>query len=243
MDSSLFIVLLGSLTGSIVQSTIGFGCGIVQMVFFPLIFNLLHASAISSSICIVLTISLAFRFRKYVSLKKVLMPCILYTTASIITIWISTSLDMHFLVLAFGAFLIAITLFFFFGKSKITIRATPLAGALIAIFSGITGGLFGIGGPLMAPYYLDATSSKEEYIGTLQTVFACSTFISFFMRIFRGIYTLSLVPATLLGFFGVALGRVIGLKILDKVSPSLLSKLVYTVIGLSGGLTILTNLS
>lgn len=242
MNSRLLLILLGSFTGSIVQATTGFGCGIIQMIFFPLIFDLLHASAISSSICMVLTISLVFRFRKYVSIKKAIMPCILYNIASISIIWVSTSLDMHLLVLLFGVFLVSITLFFFLGKGRVAIRATPLSSVVIPVFSGITGGLFGIGGPLMAPYFLDITSSKEEYIGTLQAVFACTSFVGFFMRIFRGIYTLSLVPVTILGFVGIFAGRVIGLKILNKVSAPLLSKLVYGVIGLSGVLTILTNL-
>lgn len=242
MDSRLLIILLGSFTGSIVQATTGFGSGIVQMIFFPLIFDLLQASALSSSICMGLTLSLVFRFRKYVSVKKAAIPCILYSIASIMIIWVSTSLDMHILVLFFGVFLVAVALFFFLGKGRVTIRATPLTSVVIPLFSGVTGGLFGIGGPLMAPYFLDATSSKEEYIGTLQAVFACTTIIGFFTRICRGIYTVSLVPITLVGFVGVFLGRFIGLKILDKVSTSLLSKLVYTVIGLSGVLTIINNL-
>lgn len=242
MDYGLVIIFLGAITGSLVQSTIGFGCGIIQMVFFPMIFDILHASAISSSICIALTLSLALRFRQYVSLKKVFLPCLFYSTASIITIWISPSLDMHFLVLAFGVFLIIIAGFPFLNKTRFEIKATPATGMLISVFSGITGGLFGIGGPLMAPYYLDSTSSKEEYIGTLQTVFACSTIISFLMRIYRGIYTWSLVPATLVGIVGIVLGRAIGLQILRKVSTSLLSKLVYAVVGISGVLTIVTNI-
>lgn len=242
MDSRLLMILLGSFTGSIVQATTGFGCGIIQMIFFPLIFDLLQASALSSSICMVLTISLVFRFRKHVSLKKAAVPCILYTIASVVVIWTSTSLDMHILVLLFGVFLIVLALFFFLGQGRVTIRATPLSTFVIPVFSGVTGGLFGIGGPLMAPYFLDATSSKEEYIGTLQAVFTCTTMIGFVTRIFRGIYTISLVPVTLVGFVGVFAGRMIGLKILKKVSAPLLSKLVYIVIGLSGVLTVITNL-
>lgn len=242
MTSYLGMVLLGSITGGIVQSTIGFGCGIIQMVFFPLVFNLLHASAISSSICIALTFSLAFRFHRHVSMKKVIPPSIFYTIASVSAIWIAPGLDMKFLVLVYSIFLIAIALFFFLGKNHFSIKPSPLAGGLIAAFSGVTGGLFGIGGPLMGPYYLADTSSKEEYIGTLQTIFVVATSISFLVRIYRGIYALSLVPYTLLGFVGVAFGRAIGLRILGKVSPELLSKLVYIVVGMSGILTILNNL-
>ena len=55
----------------------------------------------------------------------------------------------------------------------------------------------------MAPYFLSASESKEEYIGMMQALFTLSTVTGLIARILRGIYTIDLLLATLCGAVGV----------------------------------------
>ena len=242
MDYRILLLFLGCIFGSSIQYVLGFGCGTLLMIFLPSLYSLLQASALSSSVCIILTISVAFRFRKYVSYKKLLIPGALFLLASSNVIKLSTHLNLHLLVLAFGGFLLFLSFYFFFVKNKVNYSTTPLAVVGISLISGAAAGLFGIAGPMLAPYFLKVTDSKEEYIGTMQTLFSFSCVINFFVRVRAGIYTIELVPATLLGFVGIIIGELIGARIFKRINTELMSKLIYILIACSGILTIATNI-
>lgn len=64
MDIRFLFVFLGAAAGGAVQSVTGFGGGVLMMLFLPSMFGLLHASAISASICITLTFPLRSAFAK-----------------------------------------------------------------------------------------------------------------------------------------------------------------------------------
>lgn len=242
MDYRIVLIFAGCVVGSMIQYILGFGCGTLLMVFLPSMYSLLQASALSSSVCILLTVSVAFRYRKYVSYKKLAVPCGLYLLASCNVIRLSTHLNLHFLVLAFGLFLVFLSFYFFFVKNKVSYSTNSLSVVVISLVSGAASGLFGIAGPMLAPYFLKATDSKEEYIGTMQTLFSFSTVVNFFARVRAGIYTIELVPATLCGFVGIVLGEIIGARIFARMNTELMSKLIYILIACSGILTIVTNI-
>lgn len=241
MSCEPLLVLLGACAGGIVQSTTGFGCGIVLMIFLPTMFSLLQASAVSASICVILAVTVAMHYRHHVVIKKLILPVICYTLTSMLTIWISTGLNLGALSMAFGFFLILLALYFVLGKGKVFLRPTPLTAVLASAASGMMGGLFGIGGPLMALYYLNATDSKEEYIGTLQGFFTISTTVGTLTRIYHGIYTIELLPATLCGMAGVVIGGRIGSRILHRINAKILAQLVYALMGVSGLITVINN--
>lgn len=176
------------------------------------------------------------RYRKLVDWNVLLLPGSVYLVFSNLTIWVSTYLKTKSLMLAFGVFLIALALYSGIAKNRIVFRPTPAAAVVVSAISGISSGLFGIGGSLMAPYFLSTTKSKEEYIGAMQTLFAFSTVIGLGMRIAWGIYTISLLPVTLLGMAGVLIA------ILDKINIAVMSRLIYVMMGLSGVLTVASNL-
>ena len=237
VDIRFLFVFLGAAAGGAVA---GFGGGVLMMLFLPSMFGLLHASAISASICITLTFSLAIRFRKAVRLKKLIFPGTIYLAFCLCAIWISPDLPTGPLKLGFGVFLMLLALFFFCGR-KLKFSATGLTAAATASVSGITAGLFGIGGPPLAPYLLSVARSNEEYIGMMQTMFALSSSVGMLLRIVRGIYTVELLPATVLGTIGILLGKRVGLKMLKKISKENMMKLVYSMIAVSGILTIAAN--
>ena len=91
----------------------------------------------------------------------------------------------------------------------------------------------------MAIYFISAIKDKKSYIGTIQFLFAFTNIVNLLMRIANGIYTIDLLPATILGFGGITIGKIIGLRILDKINPVRIKKLVYAFVGISGLLSLL----
>ena len=238
----LLLIVGMNVLGGAVQTVTGFGAGIVIMLFLPLLFNLLQASAISSAITLGLNLSLSLRFYRHLSPKRLALPCVLFLTASVSSILVASALNLEFLALAFGVFLVALSLYFLLAKDRLAIRDTPACAVFCSLLSGLTSGLFGVGGPLMAVYFLSGSKDKEEYAATLQTFFALTNLLNLFTRIAKGIYTPALLPATLVGLAGVLLGQRLGLRLLDRLSPDRMSRLVYLALGGAGLLTMFSHL-
>ena len=232
-------VFLIAAMGGVVQAVTGFGAGVVMMLVLPNFFDLLTAPALSSAIALALNTSLAFRFRKYIRWDLVLLPAVVYTVASVITIRLVGGLNLDILELAFGIFLVCLSIYFMCFSKKVTVKATPVSASVCALVSGVCSGLFGIGGPLMAIYFLAAAQGKEEYVGCTQFVFSSTSVVNLLMRLHMGIYTLDMLPMTLLGMLAITLGKLAGLKVLDRLNGEMLKKVIYVFVGISGLLTIL----
>ena len=218
-------VFLIAVLGGAVQAVTGFGAGIVMMLVLPHFFGLITAPALSSAIALALNSSLAFRFRRYIRWNLVLLPALVYTVASVTTIRMVGGLNLDIYFTAFS--------------KRVSVKATPVSASVCALVSGICSGLFGIGGPLMAIYFLAATEGKEEYVGCSQFVFSSTSVVNLLMRLHMGIYTLDMVPMTLLGMVAITLGKLGGLRILERLNTDVLKKIIYIFVGISGVLTIL----
>ena len=234
------VFLIAMLAGS-VQAVTGFGAGIEMMLVLPNFFDLLTAPALSSAIALALNTSLAFRFRKYIRWNLVLLPAVMYTVASVITIRLVGGLDLDILELAFGIFLVCLSIYFMCFSKKVAVQATPVSASVCALVSGVCSGLFGIGGPLMAIYFLAAVKEKEEYVGCTQFVFSSTSVVNLLMRLRMGIYTVDMIPMTLLGMLAITLGKLGGLKVLERLNADMLKKVIYVFVGISGLLTILRH--
>ena len=137
-----------------------------------------------------------------------------------------------------GVFLMLLAGYFFLFSERITLSGNRKTAAVCFALSGTTSGLFGIGGPLMALYFVATSKNKESYIANVQFVFAVTGIGNFLTRVVKGVYTVDLIPATLLGFLGILIGKAIGLKILDRLDLKRMKQCVYAFVGISGFITV-----
>ena len=100
-------------------------------------------------------------------------------------------------------------------------------------------GLFAVGGPLMAVYYLANTDSKEEYLATIETLFLLNNIWSSYVRIRNGIVTAAELPVILFGSVFILLGFLIANRVVDKLDDWRMGFAVYTAVGVSGILNLL----
>lgn len=227
-------VIAASLIAGSIQSITGFGAAMFLMMFLSPLLDLVTAPALSSAISVGLTVMLAWRFRKEIDLRLTLFPAAIYLSASISIISVIHYMDLELLSLAFGVFLIVLSVYFLAFSSRAHMQANWKSALVCALVSGICSGLFGIGGPLMALYFLAATDSKEAYVGNLQFLFSITSVSNLITRVVRGIYTWELLPLTILGFVSINIGKRIGLKALQKLDTASVKKIVYAFIGVSG---------
>ena len=191
-------VALSAALGGFVQSITGFGAAVVMMTILPYFFTMAVAPSVSTSICLGLTVTLAWKLRKSIDLKLTLPPTLLYAAASVTAIRFIGSMDLRVMTMVFGAFLMLLGAYLLLTEKKATIRVTPAVTVVCGLLAGVCGGLFSIGGPIMAIYYLAATDSRESYLANAQANFAVNNVTSITTRVLSGYYTLDLLPLTLL---------------------------------------------
>ena len=228
-----------ALLAGLVQGVTGFGSGTVQMMILPWFFPLNEAAGISGVVCCSLTAVLFFRYRKYVKAKKVILPILLYTIGSYCSISFSTTVDQTLMERVVGVFLMCLSVYFLVFQKKRMEKVGFVAAAVCSVVSGISDGLFSIGGPLMVILFLARSDSKEEYLGNTQAHFFVTLVINCILRVRTGIITTVHLPFMLIGIACIWLGGWIAGFIADRINGEQLRKLVYICVGLAGVVNII----
>lgn len=235
-------VFLAAAGAGLIQSITGFGAAVLMMLVVPYFFDMVRAPALVSAISLGLSVVLAWSFRRQVNLRQVLPIAAIYIVVSTTVISVVSGIDLNMLFIAFGVFLIFLSIYNLFLAKKAAIR--PGVGGMLTcgIGAGLGGGLFSTGGPIAAIYFLAAAESKESYIANMQFLFVLTNGANLITRIRYGIYTMDLLPLTIVGILGVMLGKQAGVKVLDRVDIERMKKIVYAFIGISGVLTLVGHL-
>lgn len=231
-------VTVGAAAAGAVQTVTGFGSGVVLIMVLSHLYAMASASSLNTAICLALSASLTWSFRRSIAWKQVFTPAVPYFITSVLAIRLLPSMDMTVLAVVFGLFLIVLSLFFLFFESRIHLTGSLPTALVCGGVSGIFAGLFGVGGPLMALYFLTVTRGREVYVGTLQFFFLLTNLVSFATRLSEGLYGLDLLPVTLLGILGVTAGKGLGLLIAEKLDGGKLKQLIYIFVGISGAVTL-----
>ena len=228
------IAALAAFLSGVVQGSCGFGAGIILMIALPFFYTISRAAGIACIVTIVLTAAMVLRYRRHINLRKVVLPLLLYAAAAAAAIKLAPYVDQALLKRCFGGFLILLALYHFFLHGKDHGKWSIWGSAAAIIFSGACSGLFAVGGPLMAVYYLANTDSKEEYLATMEMLFLLNNIWSSYVRIRNGIVTSAEVPVILLGAAFILLGFLIANRLVDKLDDKRMGFAVYIAVGFSG---------
>ncbi|MGE4276309.1 MAG: sulfite exporter TauE/SafE family protein [Lawsonibacter sp.] len=237
-----FAVFFSAVAAGFIQSVTGFGSAVMMLLGISYFFDMLHAPAVVSVVALSLSAGLAWRFRKQVDYRQTIPVAVIYISVSTVIISFSGALDLNVLSLAFGLFLVALSLYYLLLSKSLAFHPGPICTVLCAASAGVSGGLFGVGGPLVAIYFLASAKSKESYVANLQFLFLITNTVNTIARIYHGIYTVELVPFTLVGIVGIQLGKLAGLRVLDRIDMERMKQSVYIFIGISGVLTVVSHL-
>lgn len=231
---TLLFVALASVGGGLIQGTTGFGYGIFVMIFFPALLPLLGAVGCSSMISLGGLLILTLRYRKSIRWKYIPAPLAIYYVVSAFCIHLSTKLNTEALKGWLGLLLLVLALYFAFFSGKIKIKINALSTLIAATLSGFLSGFFAIGGPPMVIYYLSATKTKEEYLGSCQCFFLLTGLYTTVIRILNGIITADLLKFVAVGYVGMGVGLLVASAIIKRIDTETMKKAIYAVIGCSG---------
>ncbi|KRM94262.1 sulfite exporter TauE/SafE family protein [Lentilactobacillus senioris] len=228
------ILILAAFLGALVQGLTGFGSVIIMMIFLPSILPMTQAAGIGGVIMFSSVLTLTIRYRHEFKLKRVLPPFIVYAAVATWSVHLSSVLDTHILRLMLGGLLVALCIYFTFSKTAGS-QKYPLWIALIfMVISGFFNGLFGIGGPLMALYFLSLSDSMPDYLGNIQGFFLIDAIYITAIRVFNGILGTAEIPDIIVGMLAATVGTMVATRLSARWNLETIKPFIYGFIGLSG---------
>ena len=237
MDTTtLLLILVLTIAASFIQRVSGFGFGIFVMMFFPF-FLPSYGESITLSGLLAGTTALLIAIRNFKHIRwSIMWTIVLFNViASYIAIEYMASVSNEALKRWLGVMLVVIALYFMFfdGKVKMIFRSR-LSQAIVGAVSGCMGGMFAMPGPPVVLYSITVINDKREYIATLQ---AFSVIFNIFYTIFRanvGFFSDSTTLYWAVGLLGLVAGAWLGSRCFEYISSSLLKKIVYIMMMISG---------
>lgn len=235
------IILFSAAAAGAVQTVTGFGAAVLLLLVLAQFFDLLTAPAVNMLVCIFLTAVLSWKYRKHIEYRLILIPLIPYIISSTIANLVVDKIKLRILGILLGIFFLFLGLYYLFLAKRVKGGSSTGEGIVCGLISGILASLFGVGGPLLAVYLLNASRSKESFTGNLQFIFLISNCIIFFTKLMKGFFSASQLPVVMVGVAGVLAGQWFGTRFTDRLEPEKMKKIVYAFIAVSGVITILQN--
>lgn len=165
------LVFLPGLLAGLVQGLTGFGAAIVMMIFLPQLFPIAQSAAVAGVIMAASVITLVWRYHQHIHFRQIIVPFIVYASVAAYSVHLGQVLDVQLLRRLLGALLVSLAGYFSLSKRAANQTYPWWLAGLFMIISGFFNGLFGIGGPLMALYFLSLADTTADYLGNLQTFF------------------------------------------------------------------------
>ncbi len=229
MQTALFVLTFASMfVGGIFQSLTGFGAGIIILPALSFFLPILSVSAISSICSLCISAVMAWRFRRYIQWKKLLLPYPVFIAASYAAFVAGPLMDPALLGTICGCFFIFIGLWTMWsGKRGIKLSPSPFVAIPVVALCGVLSGWFSMSGPLLGLYFLAATREvKYHYISTIQMFITMTCIGNTFSRISTGILTADLIPFIAAGTAGVLLGQFFGVRVLYRINVEAMKKII-----------------
>lgn len=228
------LIVLPALAAGLVQGLTGFGAVIIMMIFFPAILPIDQAAGTGGVIMLTSVVGLTLRYHRYFSFKRVIIPFLVYAAMATWSVHLGSVLDAHLLRMLLGGLLVALCAYFTLAKGAGAHKYPWYVAGAFMLISGFFNGLFGIGGPLMVLYFLSLSDSMPDYIANIQGFFLIDTLYITSLRVANGILTVHNVPYILAGMVAASLGTILAARLLTRLDPDRIKKIIYGFIGLSG---------
>lgn len=230
----MVFIALTSFISSFVQSTTGFGYGILFMAISPYFLPLPIAMVLSVATSLFGNVANVSKRLKKINFKQILIPVAFASTTTYLSIYLAQGADLESYRRILGVLLFALAIWFIFFSHKVKIKPSKVNCAIAGLLSGVGSGLFSISGPPMVVYYLSATSDKEEYMATIQGYFLLNGSITLIMRYLMGQFEAIPPSWFLISVFGLACGVLLGSRVYSKLNAVMVKRCVYAFMALSG---------
>ena len=243
MTTDLIYIILLATGASFIQRTVGFGFGIFIMTSLPFLMPSYGEAVTLSGLLSLTSASVVMvKYLKYVNWKRLLPIVAAFVLFSTLAICMLDKIEGNTMRRILGILLVVISLYFSFFKEKIQKLVKPTRGWQLGTgtASGIMGGLFGMHGPPVVLYLIASEPDKDHYMGMIQTYAVITNITMLVVRACNGYVTPAVGNAYLYALGGLAIGVIAGNWAFSRIPNRLFTYIVYTYIGISGLIILLT---
>lgn len=228
---------------SVVQGVSGFAFGMVVLMVFPYLFGYTKSLVLAALMATLVMLYNAFLYRKTIDWTWIPKWLLVYVVADLMGVLVLKRVGDHPIWYPLmGGIFILMALYLLWGQKIIHVQPEMSSLVVLSVLSGLIMGAFGVGGPLMAAFFLEATDSKEYYLGTSQLVLGLTLAIDFLLRVINGMFTVDLVGYTLLGVVSMAAGLYIAKALVSRMDALTMRKIICLVMMADGVFMLFHNL-
>lgn len=199
-----------------------------------------EAVTLSGMLALTTSLTIAIRLSRKVTWRRLLPMLVTFIIVSSICIFFLRRIEDVLLRQILGVVLILTSIYFAFVSKHITIKPTPKAQVGTGILSGLMGGFFGMQGPPAVLYYISSEPGKEHYMAMTQVYFVLGNAMMTVVRAHNGFLTSTVITSFFYGLIGVIIGTLLGAYVFNRIPSRLFRYVVYTYIGISGIIILLT---
>lgn len=243
MEFSIEIFLL-AIGASFVQRTIGFGFGIFIMTALPFLMpSYGEAVTLSGLLSLTSATVVMIKYLRFVNWNRLLPIVASFVVFSSISIFLLDKIEGRAMKIVLGIMLIIISLYFSFFKAKLQKIIRPTRGWQLGTgaASGVLGGLFGMHGPPVVLYLTASDPDKDRYMGMIQTYAVITNVVMLAVRAYNGYVTSAVGTTYLYALGGLVIGVLAGNWAFKRIPSRIFTYIVYSYIGLSGVIILLTT--
>lgn len=234
----IILVPLVIAAGSMVQSSTGFGFGLIVTGLLIDILGPKDAVIVQMVVSLCLSAVVFWRLRSHFNWEKIkfiLLGMVLMVPVGLLFF---LNAEIRLLKLILGMVLVAVVIHQLVPK-RATKQLHPVyAGIQCGLFSGLLAGAFGAGGPPIVAYMAGQKLERHEYVASVQFLFVISALIRVVsMTVLSGglcIYTGRVIFLITEGLVAVAIGSSIGLYILCRLPERAFRFIVYLMLLILG---------
>ncbi len=220
---------------SFVQGVSGFAFGMIVLIVLPYLFSYTTALALTSMMTVVLLLYNSFLYRKYCAWKWIPLGLAAFAGGDICGVLVLRAVgDAPVWYILMGIMLIFMAAYLWWGQKRVTFTATNRNWVIFACTSGFVVGAFIVGLPILATFFLQATKSKEEYLGTMQMFSLFTVGFDTIVRVANGMVTAEVLTFTAISLVFIIAGLLVAHYLVQKMNADMLRKVVCVVMAVNG---------
>ncbi len=224
---TIIILFITAFVAAIIHGISGFAFGIVLLMVLPHFFPYAQALALTSFSMLFVVLYNAFFYRKDINWGQLPFVVGIFLIVDLFAVKLLQYVgENQIWYILLGIIFILMAAYMMWGQDKFKIKPTKSNAVIFSVVSGLLNGLFGVGGPVIAVYFLAVSKSKEEYLGTTQMLFVFCLSIDVVLRIVSGMLTPQLMIYSVSSLWCVLLGLLVGQKLFKRMNADTLRKII-----------------
>ena len=240
----ILVVVIATLCGSTVLSTLGFGIGMVATPILLLIFDPQTAIVTLSPAGTVLSALIAWRHRDHILMRETLPIALLGMAGAFTGVYVLSTSDDQLLKIAIVTLIIPLTILSFFNPTNLKDRIPfpKLVGPFIGYLVGLMLGSMAIGGPLLVIFLIVRGWKSYAIRGSMSFFLLCVMVCALIGFVPAGLYGEGRIVLSAVAFVPMIAGFWVGSRLANRMNENLFRKCSVTVIVLSSLTVIIREL-